>query len=98
MIRGLPERYKKLDVRYDGKPVKNFGITILGFWNNGRETIRKGDFPDNSALKIQMPEADSLLDVQVEWQSTSGNNVVVHPRGDSAAVEFDYLDHKQGDS
>src|SRR5438093_359171 len=61
LVGHLPSRYQSLRILYEGKPISNFTVTKLAFWNSGKETIRDADIPDTDPLRIRSKAGCEIL-------------------------------------
>lgn len=87
-----------LTINYKTEIVNNLSITKIAFWNQGRETIKKGDIPNGDPLRINARDGIKILDAEVIASNNSANkfDVSAIENQSSIRISFDYLDKNQG--
>lgn len=104
------KKVDNLEVKYLGKTVNNLTATKFAFWNAGRDTINRIDFPENSPLKIESRKDILIYSVEIIYSSDESNKIEYSfPESKVNLIEefmtsnqkeitltFDYLDYNQG--
>jgi hypothetical protein len=99
LIEGIDKALDGLQLRYKGHPQSRITVTKIIFWNDGHETIDKGDLVAIDPVRVICPSSVTILDIQVTQASFHSNAVSL---GDeekttehtSYPINFEYLDHK----
>jgi hypothetical protein len=85
-----------LEVSFKGKKVDNLTVSKILFWNDGSDTIEKGDIVSTDPLRIESKYR--ILDAAIIKTNNPSNqvSVLLEKGGSSAKVTFDYLDKNNG--
>jgi hypothetical protein len=97
LIKGYSSLFEKLEIQYGGQKIENLTVSKIVFWNNGNETIDRGDLAIHPYIWPRI-EGTNILDVKVITTSTVGNRFesIMLPDRRFIALSFDYLDAQQG--
>ena len=89
---------RKIEVRYKGEDVPVVTRTVVTFWNDGREPIRREDIVDRHPLIVQLPPDREILDARVVAQTRPeiDFSYVEDPFGPSIQLGFSHLNHRDG--
>lgn len=99
LIDGVDKTLEGLQLHYRGQPQSRITVTKIAFWNEGRETIDKGDLVGADPVRIDCPPDVAILDAQIIQLSSSSVQGALRPYVNSDgrqsyAIEFEYLDHR----
>lgn len=94
LISGLDNKYEKLELRYSDEPVKNFTITVIKFWNEGKQTINKTDVAEKDPIRIEVADNYRILDSKLLKTTDNRNNfqLLTGESEKSVLLTFDYVD------
>ena len=85
----------KLDVKFDGKSIRDLTSTTFYIWNSGNDVINCEDVVEKN-LKIRC-KSEAILDVQIIKQSDDSNNFSVDSfTATDIDLNFDYMDGGEG--
>lgn len=85
-----------LSIKYEGNTLDALTLTKIAFWNNGKGTINSNDIAPTDNLAIFPNEDILILEAAITYKSRESNNFSVAKKGNSVAVNFDYIDFHQG--
>jgi len=97
----VKEKLQKIDtveILYSGEKVNNLSISKIALWNDGKETIDKGDIASNNPIKIKIKEEFEILEAEILFQKNSANDFKIAKSGDNKCINisFDYFDFEEG--
>ena len=61
LIRNFVSKIDGLEIKYGGQPISNLTSTRVGFWNSGKQTIRRADIASADPLLIKVKEGIKSL-------------------------------------
>ncbi|MGB9941322.1 hypothetical protein [Methanosarcina sp.] len=98
ILEDLSERYEPLQITYKEKKIKNLTVTQVGFWNCGKETIKKSDIATKDPLSIKTKNNAQILDVKITTSENNPNGFEYNLSTDLSCLiyNFDYIDKNQG--
>lgn len=98
LIQGYSAQLDNLRVLYQDVNIENLTISKILFWNDGIETIDRGDIETANHLRIFSLDGVELLDAKVLTTNNQSCQFTVNLSSDktNALLNFDYLDKKQG--
>ena len=98
IIRDFVSVFKPLEIKYSNQEIKNFTITKIVFWNNGRETINKEDVVNADPISIHIKDGYNILDKEIIGKNENTNNFSLEDSADKSSfnIEFDYIDKHNG--
>ena len=98
IVKDLVSKIESLEMLYDGKPITNFTVTKIAFWNAGRETINREDIPTTEPLIIRIKEECKILDAKIHSMKNPANQLSIFTSEDqlSSKIDFEYLDRGEG--
>ncbi len=85
-----------LSIKYEGNTLDTLTLTKIAFWNNGKGTINSNDIAPTDNLVVFPNEDILILEAAITYKSRESNNFGVAKKGNSIAVNFDYIDFHQG--
>jgi hypothetical protein len=89
-----------LTVHYTGhgKPIANFTITHIVFWNAGNDTIKKQDVVKSDPVAVTAREGFTILAADVVQFNNPANNFAITSNREKtrATLTFDYVDLNEG--
>jgi len=86
---------EKLQVIYDNKSLSGFSNAKILIVNNGQEAISESDISRKEPIKIKVSENYEILNAKVQY-SDSNNIVIKKLSSNEVAIEFDFLNPKEG--
>ncbi len=98
LIRDFTSGFSDLQVRYRENEIKNFSVSVIMFWNGGRETVRARDVAQTSPLGIIPREGVEILDARVLESNNPAGGVrcrIAGP-GDGVGIQFEFMEHGDG--
>ncbi|MFD1553987.1 hypothetical protein DNU06_16965 [Putridiphycobacter roseus] len=84
------------EVVYKNKKVKNFTVSRIAIWNEGKETIFNEDIPKKGLLKITSEGGYNIYYARKLFEINPSNNCKVKFENGDAKLKFDYLDYREG--
>ncbi len=100
LVSASKARIADLTFAYKGMVQANISVTRVGFWNDGRETIRRSDLIAGDPLRIEIPEKVEVLDATIVSESSkgisSGYSRVEFEGKKVVLLHFEYLDYRDG--
>lgn len=98
LIQDFTQRFADLDISYKGKPITNFTVTKISFWNDGKGTISGDDITNIDPLRITITKENIILDPKIIYSKNKANQIRIDLSEDrkNLFIHFDYLDHKDG--
>lgn len=96
VVLAYPKRGIEVFFRGERVPVVSRSLVVL--WNDGRETIRATDVPQNAPLAICVKEPARILEATVAAATRPEIEfrTAVDEPGKVVMLSFDHLDHKDG--
>jgi hypothetical protein len=96
LVKGDPT--KDIEVRYKERPVPLATSTIIGFWNAGREPIRRADLVESHPLRIILDQKSEILDARIGAVTRPDLDFRCSADTKSSSVDFDFsfLNHHDG--
>lgn len=86
----------KMEIRYNGNPVRSVSLTTFVFWNAGKLSIRKEDLAPKNPLTILMPSDVNIFDYEIIDQDLKNNFVIEQIDSQTLKITFDFLDYNDG--
>ncbi len=98
LIHNFVSKIEGLEIKYGGEPIPNLTSTRVGFWNGGKQTIKRTDIANTDPLLIKVKEGFKILDAGLLYQTHQANHIVINVSEDKSAVgiDFEYLDYLEG--
>lgn len=97
LIKDHSSKFSNLSIKYNGADVKNFTVTKVIFWNNGKETIDGKEITVKEPLKLKIRENHRILDANVIQSNNPASQVTISEiKDDYLTIQFDYLDYLNG--
>ncbi|OAE37665.1 hypothetical protein [Agrobacterium tumefaciens] len=86
-----------LEVTYRGAPITRATLTRLYIWNDGNQTIRRGDIAPKFPLVVSVPGGEFFLRAQISQVAHEAMDVSLTD-GDEASetLTFEYIEPRQG--
>src|SRR5450759_848076 len=95
--------HDEIKLTFRGKEIPRFTITHLAFWNSGNQTIRSSDFASASPLRLSIPPATEVFNIQISAStvpeiraSIDSPSSFITDSVKEIPVGFDYLDSGDG--
>lgn len=90
-----------IGVTFRGSPVNRVSVTMLWFWNEGRQAIKRDDVAPTQPIVVTLVDGQSeefqILDVAVRAVSRQAIGFVpTRSSPTSVAIDFAFLDYKDG--
>jgi len=97
-ILSTPNQIKenKIEIKYNGNPIKTLHLGTLSFWNDGKETIRKDDAIISSPLRLILPNDAMIFDFEIIESRKENNFVINQLENNILSLDFDFLDYNDG--
>lgn len=98
LISGPTQKIAPLEILFKNKPISNFSVSKVAFWNEGRDTIHKTDIAAADPLTITMLGKSEILDATVIYRSKDATQFDIEVSKDCRKLKiyFDYLDKCEG--
>lgn len=96
ITRQMASRVPGLEIQFLDRPVQNFTITKIAFWNNGRATVEREDVVD--PVRFRVRGAGTILQHEILYASGPSNNIVTSLGEERSEItlDFSYLDRHEG--
>lgn len=94
--RSKADRPEQIEILFLGKKVESLYKTLIYFWNDGNQTIKKNDLETIDRLKISTIESESILSVNIVKNTRDVINFSLMNEERIYEVNFDYLDPTDG--
>ena len=97
LITDFSNKFDKMQILYDGTPVKNLTVSKIAFWNDGAETIRRENTTRKDPLRVESIGDCDIVDASVIMATDSVSEFRIQ-RMDSKQIRilFAFLDKGQG--
>lgn len=87
-------KYGDLELRFAGRPVPRATVTYIGFWNEGREAIRREDIAPSDPIRVEMLHGASIMSCKIVKSSREVINAQLDLTDrKSPRILFDFLGH-----
>lgn len=90
----------KLEINYDGHPVRNLSLTRIALWNKGPSALRGADIPEGDPISISFEENSKILRVEISKITRDINNISIVTSEENeksiAIFNFEFLDSGDG--
>lgn len=86
---------EKIELKFDGKPIKHLITTKFSFWNLGKDPIRRSDLSTIEPLKIGIQKGMEILEYRILHLYPS-NDIKVEVINNQIQITFEYLEKDQG--
>ena len=98
LIKDFVSKINSLDIKYSGKPIKNFTISKIAFWNSGNETIDKDDIVNADPIIIHVKNDGKILEAKIIASNNESNCFSLTDVYDDCKINmnFDYIDKDDG--
>jgi hypothetical protein len=98
LIKDFVNKIDLLDIKYSGKPIKNFTISRIAFWNAGNETIDADDVVNADPIIIHVKNNNKILDANIIALNNLSNCFSLSDVYDECKIKinFDYIDKDNG--
>jgi hypothetical protein len=95
IIKSAKDKIPGLKVTFSGEQdeIQDLSVTQIMFWNDGSETIRKGDVP--SLIRFILTDG-KILTANVIQTTTNENKFAIAFNPLQATITFDYIDRNDG--
>lgn len=97
LIKDYSSRFSNLSIKYNGEEVKNFSVSKIIFWNNGKETIDGSDITKIEPLTISIGKDNKILDANIIQTNNQASQIAITEIKDNyLIINFEYLDYLNG--
>lgn len=97
LIKGFKSNLEGLAINFKGQPVGSVAVSRVVFWNDGADTINRGDVVSVDPLRLVPKGGSAILDAGILASNYQSNEFSVSPAGDgSTHMNFGYIDKGQG--
>ncbi|NPE27789.1 hypothetical protein HNV12_07395 [Methanococcoides sp. SA1] len=96
VIRDLTDKYQKLNITYDGNPIKTMTVTKVYFWNAGKGTILNEHIVPKDPLCIEVKDGCQILDKRIACLEENDFKLTENINENSFNFRFNHIEMNQG--